>query len=97
MYTFTQLQELKARVVSQLASEQTKLTSATGQFTAIRNTLTGMQATYSQWATEVDTMAAANPADAAITALKAERDLLVAEFQSTKTLSTAYETAVNAV
>jgi len=56
-----------------------------------------MQSTYSSWATEVDALAAANPSDAAVIALKAERDRMVAEFNQSKTRADALTAAVNGV
>jgi hypothetical protein len=96
-FTYTQLQDIKNRIVRELANEQAKTETAVGAFTEIKNALTQMESNYSQWAIEVNDMAAANPNDDAISALKAERDLLVAEFGTSKTLATAYETAVNGV
>ena len=95
--SYSQLQDIKTRIVRDLAAQQTQLTTATGAFTAIKNNLTAMQSTYAEWATEVNAFATANPTDAAALALKAERDILVAEFESTKTDATALETAVNGV
>jgi hypothetical protein len=95
--SYAQLQDIKDRIIRDLAAQQTQLTTATGAFTAIKNNLTAFQSLYTTWATEVDALATANPTDAAIMALKAERDLLVSEFASTKTDAEAYETAVNGV
>ena len=96
-YSYAQLQEIKTRIVRDLSAEQQKLDSAVGQFTAIKNALTSMQSNYTVWATEVNDLLAASPADPAVIALKAERDLLVSEFATTKTSATDYETAVNGV
>lgn len=94
-YSYAQLQDLKNRAVRDLAARQTELESAKGAFASISSQLTQMQQTYNGWAGEVNTMATANPDDAAIQALKAERDLLVSEFASTKTDAEAADTAVN--
>ena len=96
-FTYTQLEDIKSRIIRELASEQAKLESAKGSFTGIKTALTAMQTNYGTWGSEVEALAIANPSDAAITALKAEKDLLVAEFQSSKTEATSYETAVNGV
>ena len=93
-YSYTQLQEIKTRIIQQLAQQQNAVDAAKAQFTVIKTTLTDMQSTYGGWATEVNTLATANPNDDAIKALKAERDLLVNEFATTKTRATAIETAV---
>ena len=95
--SFTQLQDVKARIIRDLAGQQQQLETAKGSFTQIKNSLTGFENTYAGWATEVNTLATANPSDAAVMALKAERDRFVAEFSSTKVEAIALETAVAAV
>lgn len=96
-YSYAQLEDLRVRVNQRLAAQQTELTTAKGQFTAIKNTLTGMGTEYGPWATEVEALATANPNDNAVKALKAAKDRIVAEFGSTQTKAAALETAVNAV
>ena len=95
--SFSQLQDIKARIVRDLSAQQTQLTSAVGAFTNIAANLTTMQTTYSGWATEVNQLVTDNPGDEAALALQAEKDFLVAEFASAKTSAQAYETAVNGV
>lgn len=97
MYSFTQLEEIKSRIVTQLAAQQNQIESAKGSFAAAEATLTGMQSTYGDWATDVNTLATANPNDAAVQSLKAFRDRLIAEFTSTKNTATALKNAVNEV
>jgi len=96
-YTFTQLTNIKDRIVADLATQQNNIDSAKTAFTTIKSNLTTMQTTYAGWTTEVDTLYTSNSSDPAIAALKAEKDLLVAEFQSSKTLATNLETAVATV
>ena len=95
--TYSQLQDVKARIVRDLAAQQAQLDSAIASFTVIKNALAGMQTTYSVWATEVNDALSAAPSDNALKALKAERDLLVDEFAAKKVTATALETAVNGV
>lgn len=94
-YSYSQLQDIKARIVRELAAEQSRLETAKTAFAGISGSLAGMQTNYAEWATEVNALATANPNDDAIQALKSERDLLVAEFASTKTSAEALDTAVN--
>ena len=93
-YSYTQLQDIKNRIVRDLASQQERTQQAVAVPTAIKNDLTAMQSTYGTWATEVNAYVTANPGDAAAIALKAERDIIVAEFATAKTRATAIETAV---
>jgi len=97
MYTYTQLQELKTRIIQQLANEQNKLTASKAAFTASKDTLTSMQSLYGDWATQVNAYQAANRDNPAAEALKAERDILVSEFASTRTEAVALETAVTEI
>lgn len=97
MYTYTQLEELAARVVRELAAERQKIDNARAQFAASETVLTNMQNQYGDWATEVNALAAANPDDPAIQALKAKRDLIIAEFGDTSVLATSLRNAVDAV
>ena len=93
-YSYAQLQQLKTGVVTNLSRQQDGLETAKSQFTVIETALTNMQSQYAGWATEVNALAAANPNDPVIQALKAERDLLVAEFSSTKAEATTLKDAV---
>lgn len=95
--TYAQLQDVKTRIVRELAAQQTQLSSAKGVFAQISSTLSAMQTTYTEWATEVNALAASQPNNDAVKALKAELDKLVAEFQSTKTSADAYQAAVDGV
>lgn len=96
-YTFSQLQDIKNRVVRDLAAQQAAMDSAKGQFTTSKTALAAMGATYTQWATDVNALAVANPSNAAALALKAEKDALVLEFNTATTRATALETAVNGI
>ncbi len=93
--SYAQLQDVKTRINSQLAAQQTQLTTAKGAFAGVAANLGVMQTTYADWATEVNTLATANPNDDAIKALKAERDLLVSEFAASKTEAETLDTTVN--
>jgi uncharacterized iron-regulated protein len=96
-YTYTQLIDIKNRIVRDLAGEETKIEQVIAQPTAIKNNLSAMQTGYTDWASQVDAYITANPNDEAAKVLKAERDLLVAEFGTAKTTAIALETAVDGV
>lgn len=95
MYSFSQLQDIKNRIVRDLATQQNQLTTAKGAFGGVASALTGMQSSYTGWAGEVNAYLTANPNNPAAQALKAEKDALVAEFASTKTEAETLDTAVN--
>lgn len=95
--TFAQLQSIKTRIVRDLEGHVNSKDAAIAQFTTIKAALTNMQSQYAGWASEVNAYLAANPNDAAAEALKAEKDIYVAEFAALKTLVTSLETAVAGV
>lgn len=97
MYSYSQLQDIKNRVVRDVAAEQGKATTARGAFTQIKDALATMQSQYAGWVGEVNDYLAANPSDPAAVALNAEKDALVAEFASLSAVVTALETAVDGV
>ena len=96
-YTYAQLETLSDRVVSELARNQDQLEAAINQFAAIEASLTAMGTTYSTWVTEINALATANPSDDAVLALKAKKDRLVAEFNTSQTRATALKTAVDGI
>lgn len=97
MANFAQLQDIKNRIVRDLANQQSQLTTAKGSFAAVSQSLATLQATYTGWAGEVNLLYAADPSDPAIAALKAERDLLIAEFAGTKAEADNLHDAVQSV
>lgn len=94
-YTYAQLQDIKDRIVRDLAAQQQLLANAKAQFGVISSSLTTMQSQYAGWAGEVNAMATANPGNAAIQALKSEKDLLVSEFASAKSSAGTLDALVN--
>lgn len=96
-YTYAQLRTISQRVLTELARNQDGLDAAASQFTSIEASLNQMGVTYSAWASQVDALATASPNDEAVTALKADKDRLVSEFNASKTRATALKTAVDGV
>lgn len=94
-YSFSQLQEIKNRVVRDLSENQNRLAAHKAGFAQVDASLGGMQTTYSGWAGEVNAYLTANPSNAAALALKAEKDALVAEFAAARTSAQAADAAVN--
>lgn len=95
-FSFSQLQDIKTRIVRDLAARQQALTQAKAAFAAISGQLEQMQLSYAEWAGEVNDWLAANPADPAALALKAERNELVSEFAAAKAEADALNAVVNA-
>lgn len=95
--TYTQLSEISDRVRRELAGNQNNVEAAKSQFAAVSASLTAMQSAYTTWAQEVNALATANPSDAAVLALKADKDRMVAEFAATKTRADALTAAVNGI
>lgn len=95
MYSFSQLKELESRVVTQLAAVQNQMEQAKNAFAAAEASLAQMGATYGEWATQVDVLAAANPSDAGVAVLKATKDRIVAEFGAATGKATELKDAVS--
>lgn len=96
-FTYAQLRTISQRVLSELARNQDGLDAAVAQFASIEASLNQMGTTYATWATEVNALASANPADQAVIALKADKDRLVAEFNASKARATALKAAVEGI
>ena len=94
-YSFSQLQEIKTRIVRDLSTQQNQLDVHTAGFAAVDAALTQMQNGYIGWAGEVNAYLAANPASVAAQSLKAEKDALIAEFGAAKTEAQTKHAAVN--
>lgn len=95
MATYAELESAKKTIIDQLAAEQNNLAVAKAKFGQISNSLATMQTTYGTWAGEVNALAVAEPANAAVLALKAARDKLVAEFASAKAEADSLDTTIN--
>lgn len=96
-YSFSQLQDIKARVVRDLAAQQAAQKSHEAGFEAVDVALSNMQTTYTEWAADINSYIAANPTNPAAMALKAEKDALVAEFASLRTRAQAASAAIGAL
>ena len=94
-YSFSQLQDIKNRIVRDLAVQQSSLATHKAGFAVVDTALAGMQATYAGWSGEVNTYLTNNPTDAAALALKAEKDALVAEFSSARTEAQTLDGLIN--
>lgn len=95
--TYTQLTDVADRVRRELATHQNNLEAAKAAFASVSSGLTSMGTSYGTWASEVNALATANPNDAAVQALKADKDRMVTEFNSTKTRADALTSAVNGI
>lgn len=95
--SFSQLHDVKNRIVRDLAAQQAAQANHEAGFDAVDANLLAMQTAYAGWAGEVDAYLTANPADAAAQALKAQRDALVAEFQTLRDRAQAASAAIAAL
>lgn len=89
----TALDEIRARI----ASNRSRLASARATVLQAETDLTAMNAAYSQYVTDLNTMVTANPDDAAVQAAKADKDRLVSDFQALKTKATNIKNAIDGV
>ena len=96
-YSYSQLLGIKARIETDLEASQNQLATARAAFTSVAARLTAMQSQYTGWATEVNDFQTANPTDNAAVVLKAQKNALIAEFATAKTVAQALETAVAGV
>ena len=64
-YSFSQLQDIKARVVRDLAAQQAAQKSHEAGFEAVDVALSNMQTTYTEWAADINSYIAANPTNPA--------------------------------
>ena len=73
-----------ANVASDIDSQRQRFEAAKQAIVGCNNVLGNMGTTYAETITAVNDGATANPGDAAWTTAKAEKDLLVADFQALK-------------
>lgn len=90
-----QLKDIENQIIRSLAGLQSRLTVGKAEFAAIDAALGEMQLEYGTWASDVNAFAAANPSNADAVALKASRDLLVAQFSAARAEAQALDAAVN--
>lgn len=96
-YTYAQLRTISQRVLTDLARNQDNLDAGKALFASVETSLTQMGSQYADWATQVDALATANPADEAVLSLKADKDRMVSEFNASKTRATNLKNAVAAL
>ena len=89
----TTLDEIAARI----EANRKRIANAQALLTAAEADLTAMASAYASFVTDLNTLAAANPSDAAIVTAKAEKDQLVTNFNTLKTEATNKLTAIQGV
>lgn len=77
-----------------IRNSQALLQQAKNNPTSVKNSLDQLAAGHTQLLADIDAAAASNPDNPALQNLKAEKDLLVAEFTAKRTKAVALENAV---
>lgn len=95
MATYTTTKATLDEIAQRSEQNRKRLEQARATIAAAVSDLTAMQSAYSGFATQLNTDAAANPANDAWQVAKAEKDQLVADFQALKNEADALNTAVN--
>lgn len=95
--TYTQAKATLDEIASRSEANRKRLEQARALVVAAESDLGAMASAYGSFVAELDTAAAANAGDAAWTAAKAEKDLMVADFNTIKTWASALKTAYDGV
>ena len=97
MATFSTIKTALDEISQRIQQADKRLTRAETEIGVAESDLAGLAGTYSLMITAIDDAATANPDDAAWQTAKAEKDLLVTEFQVLKTRATAMKNALAAL
>lgn len=96
MATFAELKTAIDNIAGRMAQNTVRINTGRDQVNAAVIDLTAMGTAYTAILADVEAGAAANPANAAWDTLKAEKDILVAEFGTQKTEAEALKAAMDA-
>lgn len=88
---------LRQTIQPNVQQQKTALQQARNLIAQAQTVLSGMPTTYGATVAAIDSGASANPSNAAWTNLKAEKDLVVANFQAILTEANALKTAIDGV
>lgn len=97
MATFSEMKTALDEISSRITTNRKRLTQCGALAISAETDLTSLQTEYTSIVTDINTFLTNNPNDEAAKTLKAEKDLLVAEFTSLKTASTNMKTAIAGV
>lgn len=92
--TYTSARVALTEIAQRSDANRKRLDQAKATISAADADLGAMPTAYGTIVTDINAAAAAAPGDAALQALKAEKDKLVADFQALKTEAAALKTAV---
>lgn len=95
--TFSQQKVSLDEIAANITDARNKLNQCKSLATLTVNQLGGLATTYSGIVADIDAALVAEPDNAAVMVLKAEKDKLVAEFVALQTAASSMQTAVNAV
>lgn len=95
--TFSERKVALDEIASRIRANSKRLTDARNQIVTAEADLTAMATAYMAIVTDMNTDAAANPSNTAYTTMKAEKDIMVTEFNALKTRATALKTAFDGV
>lgn len=94
MATFAQMKAALDDISTVITQRRKQVDDTLSQTTQAESALTSLQTTYSPIITDINAFLAANPTNDAALVLKAEKDLLVAEFTALKTKATNVKNAI---
>lgn len=97
MATYSGLRTTALEIINRIQANRQRLDGAKASVTVSKSDLDNMATAYTQFVTDVNAYLAANPSDVAAQALKAEKDALVAEFNTLRTGATNFKTAADAI
>lgn len=92
--TFTEIRAALTEIVERTNANRKRLEQARQLIATADTDLGAMPAAYTGIVNDLDAAATANPGNAGWTTMKAEKDLIVADFQALKTAAAALKTAV---
>ena len=95
--TFSEMKTALDEIAARISRNRARLTQAVSSTVSAETDLTQMATDYSTVVSDINTFLTNNSNDEAAKTLKAEKDLLVSEFQALKTASTNMKAAVQGV
>ena len=95
MATYTETKATLDEIANRSEANRKRLEQAKAQIATALADLTAMAAAYNAFVTQLNSDAAANPADDAWQTALAEKNQMVSDFQSLKTRAQAIDTAIS--
>ena len=97
MATFSEMKTALNEISERITRDRKRLVQCEASAIAAETDLTSMGTEYSGIVGDINQFLTNNPNDEAAKTLKAEKDLLVTEFQALKTAATSMKTAIQGV